>query len=418
MSTNNKGNIGVRNNKKLKIAVDCFPLADEKFVGIPMVVANVLTELQKIDRVNEYYLLFKCKNNVIKINNDNWSVVKKFTVSVNLREKLNNLKNANLMTRLKKKTYKVIITVSDVIGQIFLPFWLFRNKIDLYIATSSDYPLPTFLGKHRVIMFVYDLVWEYYPETMEWKNRMRMRLFAKKNLHSAHHVLAISESTMADLTTIMKLNKPVSTITLGANDSVFFPASKQMIEEVKRKYGIKKKYILSVCTIEPRKNIGALIKAFSILNPDDCMLVLTGKTGWISRTFFQEIETCRIKDKLIFTGYVPDEDLAPLYSGAEIFVYPSIYEGFGLPVLEAMKSGCPVITSIFSALPEVIGNAGIAVETTDIGLLAKTIKSLLRNDKMRKSLRRMGLRRAKLFTWDRTARQLLDAIQTQKKLMQ
>ncbi|NMB65017.1 MAG: glycosyltransferase family 4 protein [Spirochaetes bacterium] len=406
----------MKDKRCLNIAVDCFPLSDEKYTGIPLVVLNILTEIQKIDKINNYYLLFKSKNKAFHVTNNKWHVIEKFKIRILINnffyEKIQKSTGSKSLIRVFKILKILIDLVFFSIYQLFLPFWLIYKNIDIYIATSSDYLIPCFFRRPKTILFVYDLVWKLFPETMEWQNRIKMMIFAKKNIKNAYHLVSISESTKHDLITTLKIFKPVTTIHLAANEKNYYRASKKKIEEVKMKYNIKGKYILSVCTIEPRKNLISLLKAFSVLKMKGYSLVLTGKVGWQQAIFYKSISELNINDKIIITGYIPDVDLAPLYSGAEVFVYPSIYEGFGLPVLEAMQSGCPVITSCFSALPEVAGDAAITIDTRDFMKLANAIEKVLKNDRLRKKMRRLGMQRAKQFSWRKTAESLLNVIRS------
>ena len=138
------------------------------------------------------------------------------------------------------------------------------------------------------------------------------------------------------------------------------------------------------------------------------LLVLVGQIGWIQDEFFNLIEQFGIKDNVLITGYVPEEDLAPLYSGAEVFVFPSLYEGFGLPVLESMQCGCPVIASNSSSIPEVIGGAGVIVEARDRNGLCRALEKVLSSSALREEMSKKGLARAKKFSWNKSAEKLME----------
>jgi len=402
------------NRKKLRIAIEGFALSDEKYTGVPVVIINLINKLQLLDLDNEYYILLKNGNiNNKFFVNDKWKKIFLYNPSSYLRKSKGKIKGSNVLSELSRKIIQGCIIILNFLTTLYLPFWIIKNGIDIYIATTNDYLHPYFFNFRRikVIVIVYDFVWKFYPDTMEKINKIKCRLFAPINLKRAHHLIAISESTKKDIRKVINVDKRITTIVLGADDDIFFPANKDMINMVKLKYGINGKYILSVCTIEPRKNIHTLLKAFSLLHKNtDYKLVLTGKIGWINKSLFENIEQYGIKNKVIFTGYVPQEDLAPLYSGADLFVYPSIYEGFGLPILEAMKCGCPVITSTFSSMPEVVGDAGITINTTDVELLARTIDEVLIDNELKKLLSEKGLKRSKMFSWDIGAKQLMNVV--------
>jgi glycosyltransferase involved in cell wall biosynthesis len=181
---------------------------------------------------------------------------------------------------------------------------------------------------------------------------------------------------------------------------------------VRRKYRLFAPYIIFVGTVEPRKNLVTLVKAFAAVVKDfPHLLVLAGARGWMSEPVFAEIERQGLKDRVVHLGYVPAEDLPALMSGAEVFVYPSLGEGFGLPPLEAMACGVPVICSNAPALPEVVGDAAILVPPTDVAALEEAIMHLLSDPDLKATLRQKGLQRSRQFSWHRTARLTLSAFE-------
>ena len=187
-----------------------------------------------------------------------------------------------------------------------------------------------------------------------------------------------------------------------------------MLEQVRKKFGIPNgPYILSLSTLEPRKNIAQTIRCFVRLleqeKIDDLSLVLVGSKGWDYDSIFEEIAASpKIRDRIIVTGYAADEDLAPLYSGATMFVYPSFYEGFGLPPLEAMQCGVPVITSNTSSLPEVVGEAGIMVDPHDADELSQAMLKIYNSTDARQRMSLESLEQAQKFSWKRCAEQTID----------
>jgi len=170
-------------------------------------------------------------------------------------------------------------------------------------------------------------------------------------------------------------------------------------------YGIKDPFILYVGTLEPRKNIPTLIHAFAKVKKDGFpqKLLLIGGKGWKYEEIFSAINELSLTDQILIPGYVPDEDLVYFYNVADLFVYPSLYEGFGLPPLEAMACGTPVITSNKSSLPEVVGDAALLVDPLDVRALAGAIERVLANEELRAQLSERGLKRAKFFSWKKTA---------------
>ncbi|GJG89165.1 hypothetical protein tb265_43460 [Gemmatimonadetes bacterium T265] len=226
------------------------------------------------------------------------------------------------------------------------------------------------------------------------------------------HVLAVSEHTRRDLLNAYPAVTPehVRVTPLAADPERFYPCDDaDRVAAVRAKYGVPDApYILTVGTLAPHKNIPRLIRAFADLvraeRLDDLHLVLTGAKGWGYEPIFEELDRLdHVADRVVLTGYVDDEDLAPLYSGALAFVYPSLYEGFGLPPLEAMQCGTPVITGNRASLPEVVGDAGLMVDPYDQDALAQAILDVYRSGETRRELARRALARAREFTWARYA---------------
>ena len=187
-------------------------------------------------------------------------------------------------------------------------------------------------------------------------------------------------------------------------------------QSLKKKYGIPDApYILSLCTLEPRKNIDQIIRAFAKLVNEsqiqELNLVLVGPKGWMFDKIFDAIATnTTVKNKIFITGFIPDEDLASIYSEAMMFVYPSFYEGFGLPPLEAMQCGTPVITSNVSSLPEVVGDAGIMVSPRDLDELCQAMLTVYKNPSLRQEMSEKSLHRASKFSWSRCALETAEAL--------
>ena len=231
-------------------------------------------------------------------------------------------------------------------------------------------------------------------------------------------VLCVSHSTRNDLLNYKRRLDPEKVlVTHLAASERFYPCEfPEEVKAVKIKHGIPGdgRYILSVATFDPRKNLHLLIRSFAEVikseKINDLFLVLTGRLGWNYKNIFQEVEdNPEIKDKIIITGYVDGADLSPLYTGALAFVYPSIYEGFGLPPLEAMQCGVPVITSNTSSLPEVVGDAGIMVEPNDVAGLSAAIHKVYKSGSLRADMSRRSRERARLFSWEKCVDQTVAA---------
>ncbi|TWU01348.1 glycosyltransferase family 4 protein [Neorhodopirellula pilleata] len=277
-------------------------------------------------------------------------------------------------------------------------------------------------GPVRVIT-VYDLIAIRFPSLFE--NGISLQIEATiQSILPSDWVLCISEATRLDLLDYRRdLNPDRVRVTPLAAGDCFRPCEDEIqINQVRIKYGIPAgaSYFLSVCTLEPRKNLRHLIRVFErnyMAFPQNTYLVLVGATGWHLDELMRDIESSPI-GRVLPTGYVPDEDLAPLYSGAIAFVYVSLYEGFGLPPLEAMKCGTPTITSDNSSLPEVVGDAGIMVPANCEESLAAAMQQLASAPEVCTDLSQKGLDRALLFSWERCGQQTVqtyyDAIETRE----
>jgi len=282
------------------------------------------------------------------------------------------------------------------------------EKTDIYHSTF--YPVPGKMRsskKMKIFQTVYDLIPILHPEFFKF-NEDHLIKKVLKAIGRDDFVICISESTKRDLCNYRKdidADK-VFVISLAASESFYQCTDHDRLSAVKRKYNIPadRRYILSVCTLEPRKNIEQSIRSFVRLiteqKIDDLCLVLTGTKGWDYNKIFKEIShSIQVKEKIILTGYVPDEDLAPLYSGAVMFVYPSFYEGFGLPPLEAMQCGTPVIASNTSSLPEVVSDAGIMVDPMDGDAVCQAMLDLYNKPSLRQTMSLKSLERAGQFSW-------------------
>ena len=233
-------------------------------------------------------------------------------------------------------------------------------------------------------------------------------------------VMCVSESTRRDFIDITGMAEARTFVApLAASARIFHREEDEVrLASALARYGIAgARYALSLCTLEPRKNLTRLVRSFAALAAEpvlgDVRLVLAGSLGWKTESFLEAIRATGLPaNRLMLLGHVPDEDLAALLTGAAVFVYPSLYEGFGLPVLEAMQCGAPVVTSNTSSLPEVVGDAAVCVDPTDEDALAQALTNVLENSELAAELRRRGLERAKAFTWRRTVDAAVAAYET------
>jgi len=273
---------------------------------------------------------------------------------------------------------------------------------------SSDVVQFAVAGARNIIT-IWDLTPLLFPE---WHTPVVIRLhqvklnFAK---HQADHIIAISSNTKQDLVAHLSIPPDKISVVYGGVDECYRPIENlATVSHVVSRYGVESgRYLLHVSTLEPRKNQIRLVEAFHLLSQRGVTcglkLVLAGGKGWLYENLFRRVEELGLTEDVIFTGVVPDEDLPALMNGALLFVYPSLYEGFGLPVLEAMACGVPVITSNVSSLPEVAGDAALLVDPYDVEGLAGVMQSLIESEKARADLRNKGLAQAARFSWERAA---------------
>lgn len=272
----------------------------------------------------------------------------------------------------------------------------------LYHATEH---LLMPLRRVPTVLTVHDLIYKLFPRHHKrlnyWFLNAAMPLFVRR----ADAVIAISESTKRDL--IEHYGTPAEKVSVvhEAAASHFQPATPYTVHQVRREYQLPDRFLLTVGTIEPRKNLARLLEALVRLRVDDSHLhlVVVGTRGWLYEDFFQRIEELGLKDVVHFPGYVLDADLPAIYSAADVLVMPSVYEGFGLPVLEAMACGTPVASSSASSLPEVGGDAARYFDPMNVDEMVETLRRVLSDEELREGMSATGLKQAKKFSWERAA---------------
>ena len=286
-----------------------------------------------------------------------------------------------------------------------------RRPVDLL---HVQYTAPPF-APCPVVATVHDLSFEHLPETFKRRSWMQLRLTVRHTARRAAHVITISEFSRRDIIETYGIApERVSVTPLGAPVHFVPVEDERELRRVRELYGITGDYVLAVGSIQPRKNLVRLFAAYAELRRSRPhvrlpKLVVVGKRAWLYEETLRSVGRHGLNDLVVFTGYVPEADLPALYTGARCFVYPSYFEGFGLPPLEAMRCGTPVITGDRTSLPEVVGDAGLMVNPFDERALGAAINRLLEDETLRAELRRKGLERARLFSWRETARLTLQA---------
>jgi len=291
--------------------------------------------------------------------------------------------------------------------QTVLPLRLKKERIDAYHGPTFVAPL---LKTCRQAVSILDMTFHLTPERHSLLKRAYFRFMIPQMARRCEKVIAISESTKRDLVSLLEIQAEKICVTHLGVDKRFRPATEeQELARVRRKYNLPSKYILYVGVIEPRKNLETLVDAYQADSfHGEFDLVLAGSLGWGFTRLLEKIANSHVRNRIQMPGYVADADLPALFNMAAVFVYPSVYEGFGLPVLEAMACGTPVITSQVSSLPEVAGDAAILVDPSDPKAFASALQNVLGDDHLRKSLSERGIQRARLFTWEKTAQKTLE----------
>ncbi len=252
-------------------------------------------------------------------------------------------------------------------------------------------PCPT-------VMTLFDLTFMRFPETMKWTGRLWWWAFGRRGIARADRVIAISESTKRDAQTYLGIAPTKIAVVYPATHAIFQPGADTA--RVATRYGLPDRYILYVGTLERRKNLVMLVRAFALARKQGVAhaLVIVGPRGWLDDDIFRAVEELHLTRVVIFLGHVPEADLPGLYASADLFAYLSLYEGFGLPVLEAMACGTPVLVSDTSALPEVVGQAGVLVPPGAMEHIASTICKILADQELRGIMKMRGLERASFFS--------------------
>jgi len=382
----------------MRIGIDVRCLSEGRRTGVEEYATNILENLFQMDSVNEYILFF-----------NSWKKTKV---------------DFSNFTRYSNVTLKKFSYPNKFLN--FLFWYLQWPKVDQLLGGVDIVFFPNIIfgsvsRKAKFITTIHDLSFERYPEYFSWKRRL-WHVFVNpgKICRRADAVIAVSDSTKTDIVNLYKISpKKIHPIHSAVSDK-FRKVDRNDVNliRVKEKYALPFKFILFLGTIEPRKNIGALVRAYGELKKwakeenieevDRYKLVIAGEKGWLSEKIFSEIENSKFKDQIQVINYVDDGDKEYVYNLASLFVYPSFFEGFGFPPLEAMKCGVPVISSNNSSIPEVVGSAGVLIDPDRSEEIFQSMKMILEDGKMRENLMKEGFQKSMEFDWKKTARAVLD----------
>ena len=375
----------------MNIAFDALPLISDRITGIGWCEAGQTTAMARLHPENKYsYNFFSRTNDQIKL------------------ERIKPFAGNNIDTKLVHFSGYLYRA-----GSTFLPFpysFFFGKETD--VSHFFNYIVPP--GVHgRKVVTVHDMVYKAFPETVRGRTMLMLNTGLKKSMKRADIIVTDSEFSKSEIIKYFpKHENKIKVVPCGVDLEKFHPCTKpERIPQVKKSLGIEGEYFLYVGTIEPRKNLERLIAAYNIFcqhHSDAPKLVLAGGKGWLYDGIFSRVKELGLEKQVIFTKYVPAEDMNPLMCGALAFVFPSIYEGFGMPPLEAMASGVPVLASNAASLPEVTGDCAIICDAYSEESIAEGLEKLSNSEELRNDLGIRGRERAKQFTWNKSAEMLYD----------
>jgi glycosyltransferase involved in cell wall biosynthesis len=288
---------------------------------------------------------------------------------------------------------------------IGLPLYLRRARLDLFHGTNYDVPL---WNRRRPVVTIHDLSILLHSDKHEAHLARRARRRLPLMARSSSMIITATHSIKREICEHLGVRPEKVAVIPDAPRSIFRPLRAAQTVEARRRLGIEDEFILTVGTLEPRKNLPALVRAFAEVTRRRAgpgpQLVIAGREGWLADELYASIKEAGMGERVLLTGYVSDDDLCALYSSCRLCVYPSLYEGFGLPPLEAMACGAPVITSNTDAIMETVGDAARLVAPADVRQLADAIAGLLEDEAERRRLSNAGLERAAAFSWEESAR--------------
>ncbi len=373
----------------MNISFDVLPLISENMSGIGYCQAGLVGEMIKSHPEDSYtFEYFSRKDHDVKRNR-----LKKYMS-----------KNCSLNeSHFSGFLYRAVMNIIPV------PYTMFFGKKS-ELTHFFNYIIPPFVHGKKVVT-IHDMVIKAYPETVRFRTKQVLNTGMKKSMRRADVIITDSEFSKSEIIKYYpKYKDKIQVVYCGVNTEKFYPVTDtSRINSVKKSLGIQRDYFLYLGTIEPRKNLERLIEAYSILvskNENVPLLVMAGGKGWLNSAIYQKVTEYGIEKNVIFTKYIPDEDLCPLINGATAFVFPSLYEGFGMPPLEAMACGVPVVTSGEASLPEVVGDCAVIVDAYSPESISNGMYKVWIDEKLSSDLRKRGPQRAAEFSWHKFSEKL------------
>jgi len=300
-----------------------------------------------------------------------------------------------------------------MLGNVMIPLAVRREGLDVVHDPTGVTPFLFGAGRARTVVTVHDVFPWSCPGTSTLLDTLIYRCWLPRLLPRVDAVITVSQASKADIVHYLKVPTDRVHVIYEGVDAAYRPLSNAEVAMIRARYGLPEGYILFVGSVEERKNLRRLLQAYAWLRETGIQrtLIVVGPRKWKYSGILATLKELNLEEHVIFTGYVPDADLPALYSGADLFVFPSLYEGFGLPPLEAMACGVPVVTSNTSSLPEVVGDAGLMVDPYDVEALAEAMHRVLTDALLREELIHKGLERARQFTWGRAAQETIAVYQ-------
>lgn len=372
----------------MNIAFDALPLISDRMTGIGWCEAGQTTAMARLHPENNYtYNFFSRKDDHIKLER-----LAPFTQNIKPE-----------LVHFSGYLYRAMSMFVPV------PYSMFFGK-NTDITHFFNYIAPPKVHG-RTVITVHDMVYKAFPETVRGRTKIMLNTGLKQSMKRADIIVTDSEFSKTEIIKYFPQHEnKIRVVPCGVDLQKFRPCENpERIPEVKKSLEIEGDYFLYLGTIEPRKNLKRLINAYHIFSQNiksPPKLVLAGGKGWLYDSIFQRVTDLKLTEQVIFTKYVPSEDMNPLMCGALAFVFPSIYEGFGMPPLEAMACGVPVLSSDSASLPEVTGDCAVICNAYSEESIAEGLHRLYSNENLREDLSQRGLNRAKNFTWDKSAEML------------
>ncbi len=365
----------------MKIAIDGYEANVFQRLGSSQVAFELLRNIEKIDHVNEYIILLPDKP-------------------------LDDLPKERLGWKYK------ILKPKRLWTRVALPLFLYTNKGKIDLFFSPTHYIPRFSPVKRIAT-IFDLSFLHFPQMFKGDDLWKLTNWTKYSIQNADHIITISNFSKKDILSEYKINKDKVTVAYPGYDRDKFKvqSEKLKVEKIKKQYNIGDNYIIYIGTIQPRKNLVRLIEAVSRIEGLKLKIIGKskgeGKEGWMYEEILNTPKNLGIEDRVEFLGYVATEELPQLIKGAKAFIQPSLYEGFGISVLEAMATGTAVIVSNVSSLPEIVGKAGLTFDPYSLDQIEQAIRTVISDTKLRQKLAKESLKRVKKFSWKQMAKEVL-----------